>query len=552
MRNLQFAILGLVCLAISPRFSPAAEPAAATEANEFFERKVRPLLVEKCQGCHGEKKSKGSLRFLSREAVLQGGDNGPAAVAGKPEDSLLIKAIEYADDLKMPPDGKLADGDIAILKRWVELGVPWPESPTATNGHATAGQTGWTDDQRQWWSFQPLRPVVPPSAPREAAIENSIDRFLEVQIAAAGVKPFPRASKLTLIRRATFDLVGLPPAPHEIEAFINDNAPGAFGRVVDRLLASPQYGERWGRHWLDLVRYADYFEDKPGSHGSAAKFEIFEAWRYRDWVVESFNRDLPYDQFIVHQIAGDKLRGPNGQSPYTDGLVATTVLAIGAWDNGDADKDKVVSDIVDDQIDVIGQAFLGLTLACARCHDHKFDPVSTKDYYALAGMFYSTHVLEHVGTKGDHTVLLRTPLVPQDYIVRRQQQLDRLAQIKSELDKLQAAKKSSPLAGAKPAEEPTSSLEETQAAMTRLAGEREALQQELLPEPPKALGACDGGTPGGTFTGIQDVAVHIRGSYTKLGPVVPRRLPEFFAGSDQPPIREGSGRLELARWIAHP
>ncbi len=549
MTALRLAI-GLVCLEFLASTALAGEPAMA-DGIDFFERKVRPLLVEKCQKCHGENKSRGNLRLSSREAILAGGDTGPAAVPGKPEESLFVKAVEYGGDVQMPPDGKLPESEIATLKRWVELGLPWPQAPAAVGGESPAGNSQWNPEQRNWWSFQPLRPVVPPAIHSKAPVGNAIDQFLQAQIEAAGLEPFPAADKRVLIRRATFDLTGLPPAPEEIDAFVHDNSAEAFARVVNRLLNSSQYGERWARHWLDLVRYADYFEDKPGSHGSAAKFELFEAWRYRDWVVESFNRDRPYDDFIVHQIAGDRLSGPNGESPYHDGLIATTVLAIGSWDNGDADKDKIVADIVDDQIDVIGQAFLGLTLACARCHDHKFDPVSTKDYYGLAGIFYSSHVLENVGTKGDHTVLLRNPLAPADYVARRKQQTDRLAQLKTEIDKLQQAAKTT-AAGSTGNAEPAAATPAPETSVAQLTDERAALEKELLPDPPKAIGIQEGGTPGGIFTAIQDVPVHIRGSHTKLGLVVLRHVPEFFAGSQQPSIASGSGRVELAKWVASP
>lgn len=553
----RFTIAAIV-LSLSVAVAPAgADDLAGTEAADFFERQVRPLLVEKCQRCHGEKKSQGGLRLLSRDAILAGGDSGPAALPGKPGESLLMEAVEYRGEPKMPPDGKLTEAEIAVLKRWIELGLPWPDSPAPEIAAARDGEP-WTEEQRTWWSFQPLMPVTPPAA-SGGTVRNPIDQFLQARLDAVGLRPLGAADRRVLIRRATFDLIGLPPSPDDVAAFVADDSPDAFARLVERLLASPQYGERWGRHWLDLVRYADYFEPKPGSHGSAAKFEIFEAWRYRDWVVAAFNRDLPYDEFIVHQIAGDQLAGSGERSalaqppddnardqqpPYEDGLVATTVLAIGAWDNGDADKDKVVSDIVDDQINVVGQTFLGLTLACARCHDHKFDPVKAEDYYALAGIFYSSHVLANVGTKGDHTELNRTPLVAADYVRQRQRQLERLAELKAEIDKL------------KPAAEATAadaaSSDETKTTLTRLNAEHQELAKQLLPDPPKALAIQDGGTPGSLFPGIQDVPIHVRGSYARLGPVVRRGLPKFFDARSESLALTGSGRMELARWIAHP
>jgi hypothetical protein len=548
---------GGLCVAGQPT---SADHGQSLEKAEFFERQVRPLLIARCYECHGAKKSEAHLRLTSRESILKGGESGPAAVPGKPEESRLCNAVDYIDEPRMPPSGKLAAGEIATLKRWVALGLPWPQSAAPVQPATAPARTVNLAEARRWWSFQPLRRVVPPTVRDNANVLGPIDRFVQKRIEAAGLQPFPPADRRVLIRRATFDLTGLPPTPEEVDALVNDPSPDAFAKVVDRLLASPQYGERWGRHWLDVVRYADCFLEDPKTHGSAAKFEIFEAYRYRDWVVRSFNRDLPYDQFVMNQIAGDKLADPNGRSPNADGLIATTVLAIGAWDNGDADKDKIVSDIVDDQINVVGQAFLGLTLACARCHDHKFDPVSTKDYYALAGMFYSSHVLANVGTKGDHTVILRVPLASPDFLARRQQQLDRLAQLQAELDKLKRVStsnaKASPRRAPRPARPKVSAVAKSasaqKSAVTQLAAERDALERSLLPGPSKSLGIQDGGTPGGIFNGIQDVPVHIRGSYTRLGERVPRRLPEFFAGKNQRSIRQGSGRLELARWVSSP
>lgn len=546
---------GRSCVAGEPKL---ADRTQSLDKAEFFERQVRPLLIARCYECHGEKKSEAHLRLTSRASILAGGESGPAAVPGKQEESRLCNAIDYIDEPRMPPSGKLPASEIAIFKRWVALGLPWPQSAPPVQPATASSRTVNLAEARRWWSFQQLRPVVPPAVRDNANVLSPIDRFLQNRIEAVGLQPFPAADRRVLIRRVTFDLIGLPPTPQEIDAFVNDASADAFTKVVDRLLASPQYGERWGRHWLDVVRYADCFLEDPKTHGSSAKFEIFEAYRYRDWVVRSFNRDLPYDQFVMNQIAGDKLAKPNSPSPNYDGQIATTVLAIGAWDNGDADKDKIVSDIVDDQINVVGQAFLGLTLACARCHDHKFDPVSTKDYYALAGMFYSSHVLASLGTKGDHTVILRTPLASADFLARRQKQLNRLTQLKSELDKLQRGSTSTANASRRrmprPAKPKVTTLVKSASAqnpaVVRLAAERDALERALLPAPPKSLGIQDGGTPGGIFTGIQDVPVHIRGSYTRLGERVPRHLPEFFAGKNQAPIRQGSGRLVLARWVA--
>jgi hypothetical protein len=336
-----------------------------------------------------------------------------------------------------------------------------------------------------------------------------------------------------LLRRVTFDLTGLPPTRAEIAAFLADESSEAYARVVDRLLASPDYGRRWARHWLDVVRYADYHDPDPAMRTPGS--DTHEAWRYRDWVVDAFNRDLPYDAFIVHQIAGDRLPDPEGREYYADGLVATTFLSNGAWDRGDADKEKMVSDMVDDNVDTVGKAFLGLTLGCARCHDHKFDPVSQEDYYGLAGMFYSSHLLADLGAKGGEYTLNRTPLAPAEEVRIWREKTEALQQVKQQLEELD---KRSP----KPAED-----DPERQALVALRDQRQA---ELPPDPPLAMAVADGGTPGGLFPGIQDVPIHLRGSYTRLGKVVARRMPVFFAGDEQPPIASGSGRLELARWVA--
>jgi len=497
-------------------------------ADDHFEKHVRPLLVEKCQSCHSAEKAKGGLRLDSRAALLKGGDSGPAVSPDKPAESLLVKAIGYAGELKMPPNGKLADKEIALLSRWIEAGAVWPDSGITPKSGASFAVT---EKHRNWWAFQPVkRPEAPKVAPQPT---NAIDAFIRSKLDTLGLKPAAPADKRALLRRATFDLIGLPPTPEQVDAFLKDESPEAFAKVVDQLLASPAHGQRWARHWLDVVRYADYHDGNPKARNPVC--EPLEAWRYRDWVVQSLNRDLPFDQFIVHQIAGDLLPPPDGKQPYADGLVATTFLVNGAWDRGDADKEKMVSDMVDDQIDTVGKAFLGLTLGCARCHDHKFDPVSTRDYYALAGIFYSTRMLKELGTKGGEITLQRRPLVSQEVLDKRSQQLKQIAELNTRLTEMD---KKSP----KPPP--------TDPARVQLIEARDRVQKELVPEPPQALAVSEGGVPGGLFPKIQDVPVHVRGSYTCLGPVVPRGLPTFFAGDKQPKIATGSGRKELADWVA--
>ena len=310
---------------------------AVADGTEFFEKKIRPLLVENCYKCHSHEseKLKGGLFLDSRDGVLKGGETGPAIVPGDPEKSLLIKAVRYTDkDLRMPPkDKKLSNEQIADLTSWVKMGAPDPRTNAPIVGAIAA-------KAKSWWAFQPLRkPEVSGNDEKDP-----IDAFVKAKLAAAGVEPVPTADRRTLLRRVSFDLTGLPPTPEEVAAFVNDRNPDAFARVVDPLLASPTYGQHWARHWLDVVRYADYHDANPKER--TASCEPLEAWRYRDWVVDSLNRDLPFDQFITHQIAGDLLPSPKGETNYLEGEIATTFLANGAWDRSDADKEKLVSDIV--------------------------------------------------------------------------------------------------------------------------------------------------------------------------------------------------------------
>jgi len=520
--------------------------------SEFFEKEIRPLLSEHCWECHGEEKQEAGLQLTSRELVLRGGESGAAVVPMKPEESLLIKAIEYLNEPRMPPKQQLAEAEISLLKRWVAQGAPWPTVGSPAGMEKREGKNGsrGTVEQQSWWAFQPVKESQPPVVKNTQWPQSEIDHFIMAELEARNLSPSQPADTSVLLRRATFDLTGLPPTFEELDAFANDQSGQAFERVVSRLLESTGYGQRWARHWLDVVRYADYHDGDPRARNPVC--EPLEAWRYRDWVVDAFCRDLPFDDFITHQIAGDLLtsqdsfagsqissdlpagRSESSEAPYAAGLVATTFLVNGAWDRGDADKEKMVSDMVDDQLDTVGKAFLGLTIGCARCHDHKFDPISQSDYYALAGVFYSTGMLKELGTKGGEITLQRRPLVPHDLVERRVLQVNQIAEVTAKLADLS---KRSPT--------PPSDDPDRQALTDQL----QKLQGELLPETPMALAVSEGGVPGGLFPGIQDVPIHIRGSYTRMGAVVPRRMPSFFAGDSQQPIGSGSGRRELAAWV---
>jgi hypothetical protein len=383
------------------------------------------LLAEKCYSCHSVEKgkTKGGLALDTRAGWQTGGDGGPAIKPGKPDESLLIQAVRYGDpDLQMPPKdkgGRLTDAEIASLEKWVRDGAPDPREPQVRIGGMTA------DEAKTWWAFQP---VASPKPPRDG---NPVDAFIGVRLAGQKLAPAPLADARTLVRRMTFDLTGLPPTPEEVSEFEKAAAAdrdAAVKSLVDRLLSSPHYGEQWGRHWLDVVRYADSLD----ARGYDKDGDILDAWRYRDWVVNAFNRDLPYDQFIRQQIAGDLLAAPPAKfDPQL--VIATGLYAIGNWGNGDADKEKLHTDIVDDQIDVTGRAFLGLTLSCARCHDHKFDPLTMRDYYGVAGFFFSSRILARFQSKGEGEKLMRIALLSPEDKARRDEAQKRLKEIDAEL-----------------------------------------------------------------------------------------------------------------------
>ncbi len=352
---------------------------ASARGDDEFEKSVRPLLIARCQKCHGAEKVSGGLRLDSRAAILQGGDSGPAAVEGRADASLLVHAIEQRDELRMPPKGKLSPREITVIRDWIKRGMPWTLSQG--EGARASDRSAASAADRKWWAFQPIRETAPPSVQHAAWSQNEIDRFLLAALVQKKMSPAPRADRRALIRRATYDLTGLPPSAEEVAAFLDDDSPTAFARVIDRLLASPAHGERWGRHWLDLVRYAD-------TAGENSDHPTPHSWRYRNWVIDAFNRDLPYDRFVRMQIAGDLIAGEAAPEQHAEGVVATGFLAIARRFGHDIDKDMHLTH--EDVIDTLGKTFLGLSIACARCHDHKFDPISTRDYYALSGILQST------------------------------------------------------------------------------------------------------------------------------------------------------------------
>jgi hypothetical protein len=382
-------LLAALLLVPAPR-AGAADPKLDPAGVEFFEKRIRPVLVQHCANCHStdaarNKKLKGNLYLDSRAGVLKGGDTGPALVPGKPAESLLLKTLKYDGDLQMPPKDKLPDAVIEDFQKWIAMGAPDPRGDTAT---APGRQVGLTiEEGRKFWAYQlPAPPAVPEVRNPKFEIRNEIDRFVLAKLEAQGLKPAPEADRAALIRRLYYDLTGVPPTPEEVDAFVKDKNLDAYEKLVDKVLASPHFGERWGRHWLDVVRFAESV--------TLRGFVFKEAWRYRDYVIDSFNTDLPFDRFIAEQIAGDLL--PTTDPPdRASKLTATTFLQLGNTNFEEQDKQQLRMDVVDEQLDVIAKGFLAQTVTCARCHDHKFDPIPTKDYYALAGILRNARAMEH-------------------------------------------------------------------------------------------------------------------------------------------------------------
>ena len=485
--------------------SAASVPQPSAAQTEFFENKIRPILSKHCYKCHSadSTKVKGGLLLDTREGLLKGGDTGPAVVPGDAEKSLLIKAVRYTDtDLQMPPKGeKLSDAQIADLVAWVKMGAPDPRT-----GPAVAKKS----DGKDHWAFKPVAKTQVPVSRGTLPSDNPIDAFVTAKLGEQGMKLSPPAEKRTLLRRVYFDLIGLPPTPEEVTVFVNDNSPDAFAKVVDRLLAMPQYGERWGRHWLDVARYSD----TKGEIKRLRDTPLYPfAWTYRDYVIKSFNDDKPYDRFIVEQIAADKLPPTQDNSH---------LAALGFLTLGERFQDNA-NDIINDRIDVVTKGLLGLTVSCARCHDHMFDPIPTKDYYSLRGIFASSHepkVAPLIG--GDPT---RDPDYP-DYYTQRtnlQQQLDAV------LPKLRKG---------------------NQQANRELLRERIELQNKI-----DALELTHPGAPSRAHVLLDnakpnDSSVFIRGEVENKGPVVPRQFLECLSGPNRKPFTNGSGRIDLAHAIA--
>jgi hypothetical protein len=498
----------------------------------FFEKNIRPVLVKECYSCHATtaKKIKSGLTLDTREGVRKGGKRGPAIVPGEPRKSILIKAIKRgSDDLAMPPDKRLTDEVIANFEKWVAMGAPDPrEGSSKVASHEIDIEKG-----RQFWSFKPPKKPAAPKVKDANWPKNDIDRFILARLEVKGLKPVADADARTLVRRVTFDLVGLPPTPEDVEAFATKYAEDpdlALAAVVDKLLASPQFGERWGRHWLDVARYAE-------SSGRAANFAYPHAWRYRDYVIAAFNADKPYGEFIREQLAGDLLTAKDDKEK-AEFLVATGFLAIGPKSHDQRNPRQFQMDLADEQIDATFQAFQGLTVACARCHDHKFDPIPQLDYYALAGIFRSTETC--YGTirllQSNHPSPLVT--LPKD------------GGVTIPLDALTAERRATIEKQIKDLRDQASQLTGRDNFIRRifLQNRISVLQSQL------ALYESDG-TPKPLAMGVRerrfasDSPVYVRGELSQPGETAKRGFPQVLT-TKQPSIRQGSGRRELADWIA--
>lgn len=537
LRKLQASIhVGVASVGLSAMLAMlAAMPAVADEELEFFEKKIRPVLVERCYKCHSiqSENPKGGLRLDSRAGMLEGGDSGPAVLPGKAEESLLIQAVTWSGVVsEMPPDNKLSDQVIADFRKWISHGAAFPgdSAVSAAKPRAVDVIKG-----REFWSFQPVKVVPAPSVSDPSWPRRKIDWFVREQLDQQQMQPALEADRRTLIRRLSMTLLGLPPIFSEIEAFVADDAPNAYEQVVERYLASPHYGERWTRHWLDVARYA---EDQPTSESTCQPPRF--PYRYRDWVIQALNADLPYDEFVRRQLAADLLDVPRselaalgylGLSPvyHKEPKLAADVISV------------IVADEWDERLDTVTRGFLGLTVACARCHDHKFDPITIKDYYALAGVMASTQLVEWP--------LLET--TPEEVAALTEVQ----RQIIDVQLRLDYAKKNR-----KTPKPDSVDLAPFDAEVAHWEAELKRLKETELFDGPIANGVRDaslwinGDDPAWTLLEYRpgysrDLPVFIRGNPANPGQTVARRFLEVFATSDAATFPEGSGRRELAEAI---
>ena len=503
---------------------PAPQVAGDSDGMAFFEKNVRPLLASRCYACHSSKLQQpmSGLLLDSQAGMLRGGKSGiPVIVAGKPDESLLIAAVRRVNkDLQMPPGKPLEPFEIDNLAEWIKMGAPDPRTDPTPAAAPPAPAYDW-QKARQHWAFRPVRNPKPPRAAMREWNLTPVDQFIKAKLDAKRLVPQPRASKLVLVRRVTYDLTGLPPTPEEVDAFLRDKSPRAFEKVVDRLLASSHYGERWGRHWLDVARYAD-------TAGDNADFPVPAMYRYRNWVIAAFNRDSPYDQFLREQIAGDILAAKDdlvsrNVPKWRQEIIATGYLANSRRFGSSVGEFHLT---IDDTIDNLGRGILGLSIGCARCHNHKYDPIPNTDYYALYGIFQSTNYA-HPGTETfPHT---------HGFVALKPEQAATLKQFETDLSEIDRTLHDMTDGKIKFAND-----EERRKAEKEAKDRRNTLAAQY-PYFDKAYAVTEG-TP-------VNAHVFIRGEPKTPGPEVPRGFLTILGGEKLPPEEKGSGRLELARWI---
>jgi hypothetical protein len=541
----------------------AADPPSAADI-EFFEAKIRPVLTKNCYGCHGgDLKSPMAGLFLdSRGGILTGGKSGPAIVPGNADASLLIRAVRYQGP-KMPPSGPLPEAVVADLVKWVGMGAPDPRvAKPSPNAYSTID----IDKGRKYWAFQaPVKPATPKvknGAWAAAGTAGNIDRLVLAKMEKEHVTPVADADRTTWIRRVTLDLTGLPPTPDEIDAFLADRSKTADAKVVDRLLASPRFGERWGRHWLDVARYAD-------TVGRTRNYAFPVAWRYRDWVIDALNSDMPYDEFVREQVAGD-LMPSSSAAQHNKQLTATGFLAMGAVDLMEQNPAVFAMDAADEKIDTTSRAFMGLTVGCARCHDHKFDPIPTADYYAMAGIFRSTETLSGLQRRPrDNVSYFKVDLLaklsplpgetPYEFLPdpaqraqydKLQADLAALTQTRRPQQKGGAQKGALAKGGAQQGGVQQGGAQNAQNAQQQLRQQATQILAQLdrFPLPDDVvMGVRDAGYPA-------DSEIFGQGEVTNPGPKVPRGFLQVISQPGQTSgIKPGeSGRLELAQWLTRP
>ncbi len=518
----------------------------------YFEKQIRPLLVKRCYSCHSSKAKKleGELNLDSRAGWSRGGDGGPAIVPGDPDASLVIQAVRYSPDIEMPPEEQLPETEIALLEQWVRMGAPDPRGETAGVKTPAANPSDPVTG-REHWAFRPLADLSRPDSAPSASSISRIDAFTLAKLRAANLQPASEADRTTLVRRVYFYMIGLPPTPQQVASFVADQRPDAYERLLDRLLSSPQFGQRWGRHWLDLARYAD-------SNGLDENFLFREAWRYRNWVINAINSDLPFDRFLLEQIAGDLLPHESVEQRDRQRIAAGFLVLGPKVLLGNNPKERRM-DVADEQLDTIGRAILGQTLGCARCHDHKFDPVPTKDYYALAGILTSTQVMEQRHMLGQQRVMEQLVGLGsngheldekyEDYWRNHSKIQEQLKQAKAALDLLMKGdtkalndvKKKQPNAIAEKAADEGQTVE-------KRAESQKAFLAKLVAAatPPKiprrAMIPSDVDNPA-------NESIRHAGQFDRKGKVVPRGFLQVLSGSAATIPLGQSGRLQFARWL---